>query len=346
MNGIREKLILFSCSLIYFYCAYFINRSDFEVLVLCYFLLFSAYIYVSIKATFNYKEIIAFAVFFRLIFLFSIPPLSDDFYRFVWDGRMIFDGINPYLVLPSEFIQTTSSNDFHFLFENMNSQNYFTVYPPFNQLLFGLASLLGGGSIYFEIIILRSFIILAEIGTMLMLPKLLTKFNLNKNLSLFYILNPLIIIELTGNLHFEGVMIFFIIAAIYFLVKNQLLLSSLFWALAIGTKLIPLIFLPVLIKVVGVKKSLYHFIITAFGCILMFLPFLSNELISNFFSSLDLYFQSFEFNASIYFLVREVGYWIKGWNTIQFIGPAMAIITFLGIISILLFFKRSLTKAF
>lgn len=346
MNGIKEKIILFFCSLIYFYCAYYLNRSDFEILMLCYTLLFSGYIYIAKKPTFNFKEIVAYAVFFRLIFLFSVPPLSDDFYRFIWDGRMIIDGVNPYLVLPSEFIQTNSNRDFQFLFENMNSQNYFTVYPPINQFFFGLASFIGNGNIYFEIIALRSFIILAEIGTILVLPKLLQQFNINKNLSLFYILNPLVIIELTGNLHFEGVMIFFLITAIYFAVNNQILFSSIFWTLAIGTKLIPLIFLPVLIKVVGVKKSLYHFNVIAFGCILMLLPFLSNELISNFFSSLDLYFQSFEFNASIYFLVREIGYLIKGWNTIHFIGPAMGILTFLGIVSILFFYKKKSNKSF
>ncbi len=346
MKDAKEKIILFFASLLYFYCAYYLKRNDFGILISCYTLLFTAYIYVIKSQTIRFKEIIAFAIFFRLIFLFSIPSLSDDFYRFIWDGRMILDEINPYLILPSEFIQTTSDKDFHFLFENMNSQSYFTIYPPVNQLFFGLASFIGNGNIYFEIIVLRSFIILAEIGTIIMLPKLLEQFNLNKNLSLLYLLNPLIIIELTGNLHFEGVMIFFLITAIYFLIKNKLLLSSLFWTLAIGTKLIPLIFLPVLIKMIGVKKSLYHYTFTILGCILLFLPFLSNELISNFFSSIDLYFQSFEFNASIYFLVREIGYWIKGWNTIQFIGPVMAIVTFLGIISILFFYKKNSDKSF
>lgn len=349
MIGVKEKSVLFLSSLIYFYCAYYLQRNDFGILISCYALLFIAYIYVIRKKDIhinNYVELFAFAVFFRLIFLFSVPALSDDFYRFIWDGRMIIDGINPYLILPSEFIQTSTSNDFRFLFENMNSPNYYTVYPPINQLFFGLASFIGNGNVYFEIIALRSFIILAEIGTMIMLPKLLQQLRLNKNLALIYLLNPLVIIELTGNLHFEAVMIFFLITAFYFVIKNHLLFSSVLWALAIGTKLIPLIFLPVLIKTIGIKKSIYHYIVTALGCILMFLPFLSNELIGNFFSSIDLYFQSFEFNASIYFIVREMGYWIKGWNTIQFIGPAMGFATFIGIISILLFYKKKSDKSF
>ncbi|HMP29158.1 MAG TPA: hypothetical protein PKD85_06145, partial [Saprospiraceae bacterium] len=41
-----------------------------------------------------------------LIPLFTLPNLSDDIYRFYWDGVLIKNGISPYSHLPSQLIQT------------------------------------------------------------------------------------------------------------------------------------------------------------------------------------------------------------------------------------------------
>ena len=49
------------------------------------------------------------AFIFRAIFILSIPNLSQDFYRFIWDGRMILEGFNPYLFTVESFI---SKNEF------------------------------------------------------------------------------------------------------------------------------------------------------------------------------------------------------------------------------------------
>ncbi len=37
-----------------------------------------------------------FAILFRLVFLFTEQSLSDDVYRFIWDGNLLRQGINPY----------------------------------------------------------------------------------------------------------------------------------------------------------------------------------------------------------------------------------------------------------
>jgi hypothetical protein len=55
-------------------------------------------------------------------------------------------------------------------------------------------------------------------------------------------------------------------------------------------------------------------------------------LISGILSSLSLYFQRFEFNASIYYLLREAGYWIFGYNIIAFSGKIIAIVSLVGIL--------------
>ena len=38
----------------------------------------------------------------RLLILFSFPLLSDDIYRFIWDGSLLHHGINPFSLTPSQ----------------------------------------------------------------------------------------------------------------------------------------------------------------------------------------------------------------------------------------------------
>ena len=45
---------------------------------------------------------LVFAALFRLSILFSPPYLSDDLYRYVWDGRVQAAGINPYRYIPAD----------------------------------------------------------------------------------------------------------------------------------------------------------------------------------------------------------------------------------------------------
>jgi len=74
---------------------------------------------------------------------------------------------------------------------------------------------------------------------------------------------------------------------------------------------------------------------------LLFLPFLSSNLLDNYLSSVGLWFQNFEFNASVYYIAREIGYSFRGWNEIAIIGKILPIITVVFIIVITLFRKNN-----
>jgi hypothetical protein len=87
--------------------------------------------------------------------------------------------------------------------------------------------------------------------------------------------------------------------------------SGIFFAFSIASKLIPLAFLPFLIRRLGWRKSLVFFLTIAATILLLFLPYVSRELFLQIAGSLDLYFQKFEFNASVFYLVRWVGFMVK-----------------------------------
>lgn len=318
----------------YYYVGNELIRSQFTELITVMGVLFLAYGILS-ASQFKHPLILGgAALIFRLLQFTHLPELSDDYFRFLWDGRLWAAGINPFLYLPSEVLDQPNVpagiNDA--LFTRLNSPDYYTVYPPIAQFIYGLASWIFPNSDLGAVVVMRIFLVLGDVLTFVSLRILLGYFRMPRSLAFLYLLNPLVIVEFSGNLHFEGLMMGFVLAALALLVHKRWLLSAVLFALGVSTKLVPLIFLPFLIRFAGWRISLTYFATVALVCVALFAPFLSMTLIQNFASSLDLYFQHFEFNASIYYLFREVGYLWKGYNIIQWLGPLLSVLTFLAIV--------------
>ncbi len=315
---------------------YFLERDQFYSLLLFYTAGFSAFLflYYQFRQKNDLRFVIRFSYFLRIALLFALPNLSNDFYRFIWDGRMSVLGFNPFTVLPNDFIGTENfalvGNDAQELYDGQGSLSpgNYTCYPPVNQVFFIIPAFLFPQNIFLSVVFMRIMIIASEIGTIHFGRKILKKLNLPDSNILFYALNPFVILELTGNLHFEAITIFFLVTAIYYLLQEKWLMSALFMTLSVSVKLIPLLFLPLMVKKLGQWKTVYYTVIVIAGSVILFLPFFSQELISNFMSSIDLYFRKFEFNASIYYLIRWIGFQTHGWNIIQKAGPLLGILVF------------------
>lgn len=276
------------------------------------------------------KSLIVFALIARLVFIVSLPQLSDDYFRFLWDGLLSTHHLNPFAFTPSEVPAVTGFRDssfLNYLKQNMNSVNYFSVYPPVLQLVFFVSAKAGMTNVVNDLVVFRIMALLAEGGTVYIITKLLHHFNLPKKNVLLYALNPLVIIEFAGNLHGEVFMLFFLSLSIWLLVKNQLLWSAAALAFAAGTKLLPFIFLPLIIGHIGFKKGVVYSIILFVVFFTMFLPFADTTFIMNISNSLGLYFAKFEFNPSIYYLLLWIGYLITGVNIILVLGKILPIIS-------------------
>jgi alpha-1,6-mannosyltransferase len=324
--------------LAYIWIGYGTVRSDFGQLIILFGFLSPLYILALYRKVFNigFPLILGIAMLLRLSLMFMTPNLTDDYFRFIWDGLLFTHGYNPYLVIPSDFIHSTHvvTGITGSLYAGLNSANYYTVYPAVCEFIFGLSAKLAGGSILGNIIIIRFVILLAEFGVISLLYRLSSKLNLSPSIIAVYAFNPLVILELTGNLHLEAVMLLFLVLAVYLLVSRKHLLAGVSFGLAVGVKLVPLIFLPLLVKRLGPTKSIIFYTIVGATLAVLFLPFYNANLIRDFFSSLRLYFQTFEFNASLYYLLRWVGYQVTGYNIIATLGPVLAVITFLIVITI------------
>ena len=314
------------------YLGWFAERSDSGALLAVMVLFFATYLFAMLWETAPpaLSFFIGIGILLRVLLLPSIPLLSDDVYRFLWDGHLLAAGINPFAELPRHYADTGFSiagltPD---LFQRLNSPDYYTVYPPVAQWVNRLAVTIFPENIRGGAAVIRSVIVLCEVGNIYLILRLLRRFDLSSRVVLLYALNPLVIVELTGNLHFEAVLIFFFLSTIYLLSSGRKWFFAAFtMALSIASKLLPLLFFPLLIRRLGWKKFTTWAVVCGLICGLLFYPFVGGLLSQNFGQSLDLYFRKFEFNASLYYLARAVGYWKTGYNQIAEIGPALAVVS-------------------
>ena len=370
-NNKISLLLVVTCIAFYTTFAYQLERSDFIKLLS----LIGALFFLSYKILqFNkgsFWFLVGIGIVFRFIFIAVLPNLSQDFYRFIWDGRLVFQGINPYLFSPENFLnedlstalKVTNSikiNQAQELYNGMGELNgsHFSNYPPINQFFFAIAALFAGKSILGSVIVMRVFIILADIGILYFGRKLLKKLNQNPDKIFWYFLNPFIIIELTGNLHFEGIMLFFVIWSLYLLYQKKWFWSAVILGVSVSVKLIPLLFLPLFyqwfiakkegstalrlrsVTTINLIKLIKYYVIVIITVALTFLPFYSPQFVSNFSETIALWFQNFEFNASIYYVIRWIGFKIVGWNIIETVGKILPIIV-IGFLLILTFFRKN-----
>lgn len=316
---------------------YFLPRTSTTPLFLIYGGCFILYwrIYRLSSFTFDWKKGLVLALLLRLVLFASTPSWSEDYARFLWDGHMLRQGANPYAETPVEVMEQIGVDAnplMEELYARMNSPHYHSVYPPSNQFVFVLAASLGSGGILSGVLVIRSVLLLFELLTFYVFYLLLRVFRQSVHKLLLYALNPLVIMEITGNLHFEGMLLLLILAGIFFMHKKQWGAAGGYLAGAAAVKLSPLMLLPAFLK--GIPgEAFWRFIALVVLILLLGLGPLTYAW-SGFTESLNLYSNTFEFNASIYYLLRQVGYWFVGYNTIAVLGPVLKVLTLLLIVFI------------
>jgi alpha-1,6-mannosyltransferase len=323
------------------YTAYGIEREQFILLTGVFslmFVLMAAVYYRSDRETSPVVWIAA-GIFLRVIVLFSVPALSEDYYRFIWDGMLIMNGINPFAYTPAQIVDAGVQLPAVApqLVTGMNSPEYYSIYPAVCQGVFAASWFIAGESIFWNIVTIRLFILAAESATLILMYRLIASKGIDPRNLIWYALNPFVILELTGNLHFEALMICFLMFTWWLLSTGRLYGSAIAFALAVQVKLVPLILIPWLLFRFGFRQSLKWMLVTGLIIAGLFIPFISGAVLSNFSDSLGLYFRTFEFNAGLYYGIREIGYWFKGYNIIATLGPALAIAGTAAIIALSLY---------
>lgn len=274
-----------------------IPRWDFSYLMIALVVLVSAQAWL-IKSDLSWRQYFGLGLILRISLMISLPSLSDDYFRFIWDGLFVLDGVNPFHHLPLELADGLDGG--RLLYENLNSQRYYSIYPPLSQFLFALSAMVYPLGIGASVLVLRLLVLGAEVGIFFLLKAILERLGREVKVLNWYWLSPMVILEFIGNLHFEVFVILFLLLGIYALLQQKVLLSAMGLAMAIGIKIVPIIFVPIFFfKLKGKSRWIFALACLALS-VLFFLPFMDGLAWQHFGESLQLYFGSFEFNSFLY----------------------------------------------
>lgn len=329
---------------------YYVPRTSFHLLFavfsVCFIFYWKIYLISSLRE--SWWDLLVLAIVLRLVLLFSIPQWSDDYARFLWDGQLVIEGVNPYTHTPTEVLEQwplTNADLMERLFPLLNSPDYHSVYPPSNQLVFAFAAYLSKGNVLSGVMMIRLILFVFEMLAFYFIYLLLRVFHQPPYKLLLYALNPLVIMEISGNLHFEGMMLTMILAGIYFLEKSRFSISGGFLAAAVAVKLSPILLFPGILKQIP-KTAVIGFLFAGALILLITLGPLFGSALTGFGTSISLYGNTFEFNASVYYVLRQLGYWIFEYNIIGILGPFLKGLTLVLILIVSFDLKNKDAPAF
>jgi alpha-1,6-mannosyltransferase len=269
-------------------------------LYLLFFVIYCIAVYLTRRQIFDLLPniglwIIVSSLLLRATILFCTPSLSEDFYRYVWDGRTQGSGLSPYTYPPeASELQFLRNADY----EKINHKDVKTPYPPFAENMFHLLVRI---STHHEVF--QFGIVLFDVLLILVLALLLRKESLPASMLLIYAWHPLPIVEFAGNAHIDIVAMSLLFVAYFAVTSSRVFLAGILLAAAALTKYIPLLTLPWF-----VQKGRWR-VLLSFGisCFLIALPFYLKE--PNMFGGLFLFYKKWRFNDSLFGILYD---WLGG----------------------------------
>ena len=179
------------------------------------------------------------AIAFRVILLAVPPSLSDDVYRYRWDGRVQAAGMNPYAEPPASSELAALRDP---LWLRINYPAIRTIYGPLAQWLFRVTYQLDPRLIGFQV--------MATLGDLLCIGLLLAclrRWGLPQWRVALYAWSPLAAIESSSNAHFDSWPAAALMVAVLAGIGGKALLSTLALAAGVLFKTWPLVWLPLML---------------------------------------------------------------------------------------------------
>lgn len=208
---------------------------------------------------------LVFAALFRLSVIFFPPYLSDDIYRYVWDGRVQAAGINPYRYIPAD--ESLAELRDEKIYPNINRRDYaHTMYPPVAEGAFLLITRFSE-----SVTFMKAAMIGFEAIAVWAIVQLLSSFGFARQRALIYAWHPLAVWEFAGSGHLDALAIGFIALALLARRKQAGTLTGVLLACATCVKLFPAVLFPAFYQR-GKWKMPLAFFVTG---LIAYLPYLS-----------------------------------------------------------------------
>lgn len=207
------------------------------------------------------RVVIILSLLFLFLFVF-LDKAHNDIYRFLWDGNIQTEALNPYEQSPW---QVFDSPDLAHLaqveyWELLDFKSFIPIYGPSAELLFLFSALLYPNSLIFYKLLMFCF----GLVSVFLFTKLIDCYRLDNKYLALVLLSPVFLFEASAGAHLEVVMVFFLLLSIYFFKNknNYLLGASLAWLVL--SKFYPLLLLPFFIKKSNILKTGFVFLTSSF----------------------------------------------------------------------------------
>lgn len=238
------------------------------------------------------RAVFFFALVFRLIFLGTPPELSDDIFRYVWEGHVQNRGFNPYAQAPNaEELKPFRDANYH----DINHPEIPAIYPPFAQMVFRCLSWIphpvGWTKFFFGGIDLLNVWLLIQI---------LREKKMPHQFALIYAWNPLPALEFAGSGHMHSLAIALFLGAYLAIQRDRQIVAAVAGGLALGTQFL---ILPALMHIYNaIKKQWFPVLAVVFA--LVYFPFASAGV--RLFDGLTHYGAMWKFNDSLFGLLVKL----------------------------------------
>ncbi len=245
--------------------------------------------------------ILLFALAFRLLLLPAQPALSDDVYRYLWEGYLQTEGINPYEHSPRSPALEEYRNP---VWTSVNNKEVSAIYPPFAQMVHALFYLGFGSVSGFKLAFLG-----VEIGLVAAILVLLKQRGQPPGRVLVYAWNPLAVIEVAWSGHHDVLVVGLLLWGLYLLQIERRAAAVGLLGAAMLSKLYPLILAPAFLRGLPAR---YWALLAGF-LLAMVAPYLGAG--SRLVEGLSLYRDHWRFNGFLYSWLTEQGLaqaWVEG----------------------------------
>ncbi len=231
--------------------------------------------------------VLVFSLIFRLTLLPATP--SDDVYRYLWEGKLQLNWLNPYS-LPPEFSTLEHLRDN--FFSGINHKHLTTIYPPLTLMVFAMADYVSH-----SFISMKSAFLLFDVLTIFLIVRFLRVMGKDPINVLIYAWSPLILISFAARGHCDSLQIFLVILALYLFSIRRNLKSIVSIGLAAMSKFVFIIVAPFLIP----RGKLKYLAVLPLVIAILYLPYISAG--KGLFSTLLHFGTQYHYNDSAHFLI-------------------------------------------
>ena len=187
------------------------------------------------------------AVAMRVVLLPAELRLSDDIWRYLWDGSVGAAGINPYLFAPADASLEGLRTAWHTL---INNPTVPTIYGPTAQFAFRLIQLLGGSVLSAKVV----WVALDATTALLLVRYARASGRSVPLVALLYAWSPLLIVETAWSGHLEALGLVLIVGVLILARSGYAALTGVVLAAAAMTKFAPVAVAPVLFRRFGARS--------------------------------------------------------------------------------------------